>query len=140
MQEPTNWIVEYLLKSSFERSFFICTTQCILLHKQNCFMEQNYQQQPMLTPPKNWLVESILVTLFCCLPFGVVGIVYASQVSSKFNSGDQAGALEASKNAAKWTKIGFFVGLAVLLLYIILIVVVGVNMPWGDMQKMDDYR
>jgi len=29
--------------------------------------------------PKSWFVESILVTLFCCLPFGVVGVVYALQ-------------------------------------------------------------
>ena len=31
-------------------------------------------------PPKSWLVESILVLLFCCLPFGIVGVVYASKV------------------------------------------------------------
>lgn len=62
-------------------------------------MEQNYQQQQLLTPPKNWLVESILVTIFCCLPLGIVGIVNASQVSSKFATGDHNGALEASRNA-----------------------------------------
>ena len=100
-------------------------------------MEQNYQQQQLLTPPKNWLVESILVTLFCCLPFGIVGIINASQVSSKFASGDHNGALEASRNAAKWTKIGFFVGLSVIVLYIIAVVVVGVSLPWADMQRND---
>ncbi len=99
-------------------------------------MEQNYQQQ-MLTPPKNWLVESILVTLFCCLPFGIVGIIYASQVSSKFASGDHNGSLEASRNAAKWTKIGFFVGLAVIVIYIIAVVAIGVSLPWADMQRND---
>ena len=35
-------------------------------------------------PPKTWLVESILVTLFCCLPFGVVAIVNSSKVESHF--------------------------------------------------------
>jgi len=73
-------------------------------------MEQNQQ---LLTPPKNWLVESILVTLFCCLPFGIAGIVFASQVSSKFNAGDHAGALKASQDAGKWTKFGFRVGLVI---------------------------
>lgn len=102
-------------------------------------MEQNFQQQPMLTPPKNWLVESILVTLFCCLPLGIVGIVNASSVSSKFAAGDYNGALEASKNAAKWTKIGFFVGLGIAILYVILIVVVGVSMPWA-MEGMNEYK
>lgn len=66
--------------------------------------------------PKNWLVESILVTIFCCLPFGIAGIVFASQVNSKYDAGDYPGALKASKDAGKWTKIGFFVGIAVIVL------------------------
>ena len=78
-------------------------------------------------PPKTWLVESILVTLFCCLPFGVVGIVHASKVESQFNYGNYEAAKKASEDAAKWTKIGFWIGLIVLLLYIIFIAVVGVG-------------
>jgi peptidoglycan biosynthesis protein MviN/MurJ (putative lipid II flippase) len=100
-------------------------------------MEQNFQQQPMLTPPKNWLVESILVTLFCCLPFGIAGIVYASQVSSKFAAGDHVGAMQASKDAAKWTKIGFFVGLGIMVLYIIAIFAFGMTAFWADRNSYD---
>ena len=72
------------------------------------------------TRPKNWLVESILVTLFCCLPFGIVGIINAASVNSKYDAGDVAGAEQASKAAGKWTKIGFFIGLAVGVIYLIL--------------------
>ena len=43
-----------------------------------------------------YLVQSILVTVFCCLPFGIVGIVFASQVSSKLAAGDIAGAQASS--------------------------------------------
>lgn len=75
--------------------------------------QQPLQQTPMSVPPKNWLVESILVTIFCCLPFGIAGIVFATQVNSKWASGDQAGALQASKDAGKWTKIAFWVGIGV---------------------------
>lgn len=87
-------------------------------------MDQNYsnnpyQQQPPLTPPKNWLVEAILVTIFCCLPFGIAGIVFASQVNSKFASGDYNGALQSSKDAARWTKIGFWVGIAWVIIWCI---------------------
>ena len=84
----------------------------------------------MISPPqqpKNWLAESILVTLFCCLPFGIAGIVNAAQVSSKFASGDYDGSLRASLEAAKWTKIGFFVGIGVIALYILFFVVLGVG-------------
>jgi len=71
------------------------------------------------TPPKNYLVESILVTIFCCLPFGVVGIIKASDVNSKLAAGDVAGAKLASTEAKKWTKIGFIVGLVINLLALI---------------------
>jgi hypothetical protein len=69
--------------------------------------------------PKNWLVESILVTLFCCLPFGIAGIVNAANVNSRFDAGDIAGAEKASAEAAKWTKIGFFIGIAGIVIYLI---------------------
>ncbi|MFN0081318.1 MAG: CD225/dispanin family protein [Ferruginibacter sp.] len=78
-------------------------------------------------PPKNWLAESILVTLFCCLPFGIAGIVNAAQVSSKFAAGDYDGALLASQEAGKWTKIGFWVGIGVIALYVLFFVVLGVG-------------
>ena len=52
-------------------------------------------------PPKTWLVQSILVTLFCCLPFGIAGIVNASKVESRFYAGDKVGAQRASDNAKK---------------------------------------
>lgn len=76
--------------------------------------------QPV-TPPKTWLAESILVTLFCCLPFGIVGIINAAKVDSAFKSGDYSGAEQASADAKKWTMIGFWVGLAVLALYLIFV-------------------
>ncbi len=77
--------------------------------------------------PKNWLVESILVTLFCCLPLGIVGIVNAASVNSKYDAGDFAGADAASKAAGKWTKIGFFAGLAGIVLYVIMVFALGMG-------------
>ena len=79
---------------------------------QNRFDNANYQ-----IPPKTWMVESILVTLFCCMPFGIAGIVNAASVESKFYSGDHIGAQRASANAKKWTTISFWIGVVVSLLY-----------------------
>lgn len=70
--------------------------------------------------PKTWMAESILVTVFCCLPFGIAGIVFASRVSSLYAAGNYEAALQASKNAGKWTKIGFIVGLVAIVLYLLL--------------------
>ena len=66
--------------------------------------------------PKNYLVESILVTMCCCQPLGIVGIVFASQVNSRYNAGDYNGALQASKDAKKWISWGFGIGLVFMLL------------------------
>lgn len=65
------------------------------------------------TPPKidNYLTQSILITLCCCLPFGIVAIVFSSQVNSKLLAGDIAGAQKASDNAKMWGWIGFGVGI-----------------------------
>lgn len=73
-------------------------------------------------PPKSWLVESILVTIFCCLPFGIVGIVNASRVESRYYAGDIEGAMRASQEAGKWTKVAFWLGLVGVILYVILAV------------------
>jgi hypothetical protein len=77
-------------------------------------------------PPKTWMVESILVLLFCCLPFGIVGVVYASKVSGLYAGGRYLEAEQASRDAGKWTKIGFFCGLTIILLYVLLVFVFGV--------------
>lgn len=102
-------------------------------------MEQSYNTPigtpPSGPPPKNWLVESILVTLFCCLPFGIVGIINASSVNTKYAAGDYAGAAQASEQAGKWTKIGFFVGLASIAVWVVLSVLGVVGGMLGGMSQ-----
>lgn len=82
-------------------------------------------ENPMLheKPPRTWLVESILVTIFCCLPFGIIGIVNASKVESRFYAQDMTGAIRASREAGKWTQIGFWIGLITVLIYFFLLLV-----------------
>jgi hypothetical protein len=67
-------------------------------------------------PVNNYLVPAVLVTLCCCLPGGVVAIIYAAQVNTKLAAGDIAGAMAASRNAKMWTWIsagaGVLVGIA----------------------------
>jgi hypothetical protein len=51
------------------------------------------------------------VTLFCCLPFGIVSIVFAAQVNAKAAAGDVQGVLEALRKARVWTQVSFLCGL-----------------------------
>lgn len=94
---------------------------------QTCSQTQAASGMPEPVRPKTWLAESILVTLFCCLPFGIVAIVKAAGVDSKFNSRDYQGAMQASKDAGTWVKWSFICGLAGALIYIFLIVIGGVG-------------
>jgi hypothetical protein len=64
-------------------------------------------------PPKieNHLVGAILTTLCCCMPFGIVALVFAAQVNSKLAAGDVAGAQAASNSARTWVIVAVIVGL-----------------------------
>ena len=73
----------------------------------------------------NYLVQSILATLFCCLPFGIVSIVFAAQANTKKGEGDIAGAMEAAGKAKTWAWVSFAAGLVVGVLYILLVVAAG---------------
>lgn len=53
-------------------------------------------------PPPNHLVWAILTTVLCCLPLGVVSIVFSTQVNSKWAMGDVTGAQDASEKAKKF--------------------------------------
>jgi len=77
------------------------------------------------TPPPNHLVWAILSTVLCCLPLGVVSIVFAAQVNSKWQAGDLAGAADASakaRNFAMWSAIA---GVAGAVIWILAVVVLG---------------
>lgn len=72
----------------------------------------------------NYLVWSILTTLFCCLPLGVVAIIYSAEVNTKLAVGDLNGAMEASAKAK------FYIGLSVIgivLLYVFLFCFVAIS-------------
>ncbi len=74
---------------------------------------------PQDTVP-NYLIPAILTTLFCCLPFGVVSIVYAAQVNGKVEAGDRSDAVESSRKARMWAWISFGAGLVVIVLSLVL--------------------
>lgn len=71
----------------------------------------------------NYLVQAILVTIFCCLPFGIPAIVFAAQVNGRLESGDYEGAVRASKQAKTWCWVSFGVGIAAVLVWILMFAV-----------------
>lgn len=78
-----------------------------------------FSSGPTGFPPKNWLVESILVTLFCCLPLGIVGIINAASVEGKYAQGDTDGAQRAAQTAKTMVLVSAIVGVLGVLVYIL---------------------
>ena len=70
-----------------------------------------WQSTPAPASVPNYLVQAILVTVLCCLPFGIPAIVYAASVSGKLQAGDVMGARVASDKARFWCWMGFWFGL-----------------------------
>ena len=88
----------------------------------------SYQQQPGYGPqqpygarppmPDTYMVWAVLVTVFCCLPFGIVSIVKASQVSSLYYQGNYAEARAASRAARNWAIASAVSSGAIVLVYV----------------------
>ncbi|OJZ70397.1 hypothetical protein BRW65_19690 [Mycobacterium paraffinicum] len=83
--------------------------------------------------PDNYLVWAILCTVLCCLPFGIVSIVYSTKVSGLWSQGRYAEAQAAADNAKKWAIIGAVAGAVFAVVMVILYVAIGViavsNLP-----------
>ncbi|ABK69389.1 CD225/dispanin family protein [Mycobacterium avium] len=76
--------------------------------------------------PENYLVWAILCTVLCCLPLGIVSIVYSTKVSGLWAQGRYAEAQEAANNAKKWAIIGAIVGAVAAVIFVLIYVVAGV--------------
>jgi len=94
-------------------------------------MNEQQIQQPQ-SPPPNYLAWAIITTILCCLPFGIVSIIYAAQVNSKWAAGDYNGAQVSSKNAKTWAWVSFAVGISGIIIYFILLAL-GIGAAfWAD--------
>jgi len=60
-----------------------------------------------------------IISAICCLPLGVVSIIFAAQVNGKVATGDMDGALNASRKAKMFSYIAIGLGLALWICYFI---------------------
>ncbi|KFO82484.1 Proline-rich transmembrane protein 1, partial [Cuculus canorus] len=74
--------------------------------------------------PKDYMVESVLVTIFCCLLTGVVALVYAHETRAALGRGDMAQANVASKKAQSLVLFSLLFGLFASTTWVIYVLVV----------------
>ena len=78
------------------------------------------QQDKCEPKPPTYLGWSIAALLLCCLVTGVIAVIYASRVTTCYDSCDYEGARKASENAELWLIISFTLGIVSLPFQIVL--------------------
>ncbi|XP_016818649.2 proline rich transmembrane protein 1B [Cricetulus griseus] len=73
--------------------------------------------------PKDFMMESVLVTLFCCLLTGLIAIVYSHETRAALGRGDLAQAEEASRKARSLVLFSLLFGVFVSTSWVIYVVV-----------------
>lgn len=73
-----------------------------------------------LGPADHKLVQSILVTLCCCLPFGIAAIIFSAMAMSANNEQNYAKAHECSEKAGKFILWGFITGIVINIVVVII--------------------
>jgi hypothetical protein len=91
-------------------------------------MSQQWNPPPPVTAPPagNSLALAIVATvvsvIFCCLPHGVVSLIFALQVDKKAKAGDMVGAINAAKQAKMWA----IISLAISIVWLVIGIAFGI--------------
>lgn len=97
-------------------------------------MSQDWTPPPATgttTSVPNYLIPAI-ISLFCCLPGGVVAVIFAAQVNGKVQAGDIAGAEDSAKKAKMFSFISIGLGLAAIICYVLFWVILGVGLSLSN--------
>lgn len=88
-------------------------------------------QAPANRPPMpdTCLLWSLLATILCCMIPGIVAIVYSTMVSSRYYTGDYAGAEKASRMAQIWIIVAIVFGCVTNVLYFPMMMLSGLANP-----------
>lgn len=75
-------------------------------------------------PPSTntWLIVNIMVTVLCCMLFGIIGIIFSVQANNCMARGDLYGAEKANNTAKIMAFLGIGLGFVFSVIYIILVV------------------
>lgn len=74
--------------------------------------------------PNNYLALSIITTVMCCMPLGIVSIIKSTKVDGLYHEGKYQEAEETSKSAKNWAMAGIISTVVFTVLYILFIFLV----------------
>ncbi|XP_022096373.1 proline-rich transmembrane protein 1-like [Acanthaster planci] len=73
--------------------------------------------------PDDYFGLALFVTICCCLPLGIVGLIKANDVRNRFQVGDIAGAEQASREAKTYSFLGLGFGIGIIVVAIIVTII-----------------
>lgn len=79
--------------------------------------EELPERKPQPPMPPTYMIWAILSMICCCFPAGIVAIIYAAAVSSRYFARDYEGARRASRNAEIWIIVSIVTGIVANALY-----------------------
>lgn len=99
---------------------------------QNGYQNGDYQNMPPYQQNQgdtvNWvpyMVLSIISTLCCCIPFGIVAIVFSAKINSAVTAGNIEEAKKAAKTAKIWIIVAVAAGLLASIAYLVISALIG---------------
>lgn len=98
-----------------------CDDNAVVCVKCGCSLKSKKQASEKPCPP-DYLVWSILTTLLCCLPGGIVAIIYSTGVRSEWQAGNYEEALKKSNSAKTWIIVSVVGWVVCIVLYLLLVV------------------
>lgn len=96
-------------------------------------------EKPRCDKPGSHLILAILVTICCCIPFGIISILYGSKVEGAWAGGRYEEAVRCSKLAKRWAIWGIFINIILWIAYIALLAfgIVALNIFDGVLDTID---
>lgn len=88
-------------------------------HAAGYYMPQGMPQEQAPEPmPPTYTIWAILATICCCLPAGIIALVFSASVSSKYYARDYEGARKASERTEMWIIASIVLGVISNILYL----------------------
>lgn len=104
-------------------------------HNFNYGYQNSRSSQDNIPPcPSNYLIPAIILTICCCIPAGIVAIIYSSKVDGAYRTGNYDEAYRASSNARLWCIIGLIAGIFSWIFWTIYSVIVSFPVMTHDQQ------
>ena len=96
-----------------------------------------YVQSPVIPEQEapDHLAMAILVTICCCLPFGIVAILKANECRNARNRGDRENALQYGREAKKFSLVGLGCGIGIIVVILAIYgIVLGLALTHAGLQ------